>query len=126
MKRVLASQETLTTLRDLPGIYKLHKIAGQHSFYYPPPFYPVNFQIWDASYIVRAIACNMSVRLSRNISKTALRIFLIFCIMLHMDEVRSVMEPDYSTKFWFIHKVRTYVQNDVFCNLLKNDSNDFN
>ena len=45
----------------LPGIYWLYKIAGWHSFYYPPPFYPVNFQFWDASYIVRAITCIIDV-----------------------------------------------------------------
>ena len=55
-----------------------------------------------------------SVCQSQNISKTALTIFLIFCMVLDIDKVRKVMEPDYPKKIGSSTKYENVVKITVF------------
>ena len=57
-------------------------------------------------------------------SKTALRIFLIFCMKLNTDNGSKVTKPDFGKKFWGSRYWAKRGQNGVFQEFLKNQPQD--
>ena len=77
----------------------------------PVPRYQFSTSVEVRLGIVGWLVGNSSVPFSQ---KTALRIFLIFCMKLDINKGKKVTKPDFEKKNWFIHKVRKFGQNDGF------------
>ena len=126
-KGVLCNHPCLWSVRPSVrlSVFKYLRDRSKDFSDFGPRFYP------RGSYVithVRPSVVRPSVGPSLNISETALRIFLIFCMKLVHHKGTKVTEPDFEKNlggsqmgenphFWGIF--------DIFCPYLKNSSKDF-